>query len=247
MRPMRINALRAQATALLLAWVSLVPEAALAQPDPAQQRARIAADRAQADSVLADRERACLLQFVVAPCRDAARNEQSAALTRLRREEMALDEAERNASAAQRRAVLAGKAAARQSRTAAADASAAQRAQAQAGAPGIEPAAPASKQRAERAPREAVSPAPARADDVRSRAALEAKNIAAFEARARAARAHREAVALRTARRLAVSEGDRGVKAARRSAPLPTQVAPAVPVVAASAPVAAMPALRPAP
>ena len=229
----------ALATALLAVWAGLAAPAALAQADPAQQRVRIAAERAQANTVLADRERACLPQFVVAPCREAARNEQRATLTRLRREEMALDEAERNESAARRREVLAGKAAARQSRSAAADASAAQRAQAQAVSPGkapaalaasaapAAPAAPGSKQHAQRAPGEATRPATARAEDASRRAALEAQNLAAFEARARAAQAHREAVALRTARRLQGHDGDGGAKAARRSAPLPTPAAPA--------------------
>ena len=226
----------ALATALLAVWAGLAAPAALAQADPAQQRVRIAAERAQANTVLADRERACLPQFVVASCREAARNEQRATLTRLRREEMALDEAECNESAARRREVLAGKAAARQSRSAAADASAAQRAQAQAVSPGKAPAAPAasaapaapgSKQHAQRAPGEATRPATARAEDASRRAALEAQNLAAFEARARAAEAHREAVELRTARRLQGNDGDGGAKAARGSAPLPTPAAPA--------------------
>ncbi len=228
MRSTCTRALRALAVALLMTGASVVPSPALAQPDPVQQRARIAAERAQANAVLADRERACLPQFVVAPCREAARSEQRATLTRLRREEMALDEAERNASAARRREGLASKAAARQSRTAAADASAAQQAQAPAVATGSEPAVPASKGRAERAPRAAPRPS-GHADDAGHRSALEAQNIAAFEARARAAQAHREAVALRTARRLQGSDGDRGhpgTQAARRSAPLPTPVSP---------------------
>ncbi len=235
MTPVRVKARRAPVVALLLAWVCLVPPPALAQPDSAQQRVRIAAERVQASTVLADRELACLPQFVVAPCREAARNEQRATLTRLRREEVALDEAERNTSAARRREVLAGKAVARQARTAAADASAAQRAQAKAAAPGIASAAPASKERAEPAPRGSASPPPVRADDAGQRAALEARSIAAFEARAGAARAHREAVASRTARRLQANDGDRGVQAARRSAPLPTP-APPVPPVTASRP-----------
>lgn len=258
MSPVRVDALRALATTLLVGSVCLGPSPARGQADPAQQRARIAADRAQADAVLADRDRACLPQFVVAPCRAAARNEQRATLTRLRREEMALDEAERNANAARRREALADKAAARQARSAAADASAAQRAQAPAVAPRIEPAAPAAKERAERstrarraprAPPETTRPAPGHADHAGRRSALEAKNIAAFEARARAAQAHRDAVASRTARRLQGSEGDQGVNAVRRSAPLPTPPAPAVPVAGvvagavagagASAPVAA--------
>ena len=240
-----IRTLGGLVAALLMTWASVVPSPALAQPDPAQQRARIAAERAQADAVFADRERACLPQFVVAPCREAARKEQRATLTRLRREEVALDEAERNASAARRREGLAGKAGARQSRIAAADASAAQRAQAQAVAPGVDSAASASKERAERAPRATPSPR-GHADDAGRRSALEARNIAAFEARARAARAHREAVAQRTARRLQGSDGDRGhqgTQAARRSAPLPM---PLPPVAAASAPVAPVPASRPA-
>ena len=226
----------ALATALLAVWAGLAPTAALAQADPAQQRVRIAAERTQANTVLADRERACLPQFVVASCREAARNEQRATLTRLRRDEMALDEAERNESAARRREVLAGKAAARQSRSAAADARAAQRVQAPAVSHGnapaasdasAAPAAPASKQHVPRAAREATRPATARAEDASRRAALEAQNLAAFEARARAAEAHREAVALRTARRLQGRDGDEGAKAARRSAPLPTPAAPA--------------------
>ena len=236
MRSVRVKARPALATTLLLALASLVPPPALAQPDLAQQRARIAADRAQASTVLADRERACLTQFVAAPCRDAARNEQRASLKRLRNEEMALDEALRNESAAQRRELLAGKAAARASRTAAVDADAAQRrAQTEAASPGTELAAPASKERGERAPRGPANPPPAHAVDAGRRAALEAQNVAAFEARARAAQAHREAVALRNARRLQGSEGGAGSNAARRSAPLPTPLSPAAALPAPAA------------
>ena len=239
MRAVRVKTRCALATTLLVACASLVPAPALAQPDLAQQRARIAADRAQASTVLADRERACLTQFVAAPCRDAARNEQRASLKRLRNEEMALDEALRNESAAQRRELLAGKAAARASRTAAVDTDAAQkRAQTEAASPGTELAAPASKERGERAPRGPANPPPAHAVDAGRRAALEAQNVAAFEARARAAQAHREAVALRNARRLQGSEGSEvgaGSNAARRSAPLPTPLSPAAALPAPAA------------
>lgn len=249
MRPVRARASRALATALLAAWAWFVPPPALAQADPAQQRARIAAERAQTNTVLADRERACLPQFVAAPCREAARNEQRATLKRLRGEEMALDEAQRTERAARRRELLADKAAARQSRTAAVDASTAQRAPAEAASPRAEPAAPASasvpKERKKRAARGTAGPAPGRAEDAGRRAALEAQNVAAFEARARAAQVHREAVALRNSRR---TQGSEGANAARRSAPLPTPTpaptptptpATVFPAVAVPAPVAA--------
>jgi hypothetical protein len=191
--------------------------------DASQQRLRIAAQRDQANMLLADRERACLPRFLVAPCIDAARAQQRSDLKRLRDEEVALDQAQRDESAARRREALAGKAAARRARGVAVgdDAAASQRAAASTSAA----SSPPEKKMHLRG--EAASPPSA--NDARRRAEIEAKNVAAFESRVKAAQAHRDAVALRNARRL---DAHPGAGANQRSAPLPIPKASAGPASA---------------
>ena len=211
---------RALAAGLLAASVCLGPSAAAA--DEAAERARIDTQRAQANTALADRERACLAQFLVAPCMDTAHKEQRAVLTRLRKEEIGLDQTQRNVSAAQRRQILADKAATRQARFAAADSEVPQRAAAEAASAASGPAG-----KKWRSHGDAASPAPTHADDASRRAAFEAQNAAAFESRARAVQEHREAVLLRNARRMEASGS-----ANKRSAPLPAPAAASRPASA---------------
>ena len=196
--------------------------------DSTQQRLRIAAQRDQANRVLADRERACLPRFLVASCIDAARAQQRSELKRLRDQEVALDQAQRDESAARRRAALAGKAAARQARGVAIgdDVAAAQPAAASAASPASSPPEKQMHLRGEAAN-------PPSANGASRRVEIEAKNVAAFESRAKAAQAHRDAVALRNARRLDVNDGaGAGIGASKRSAPLPIPQASARPASA---------------
>jgi len=157
--------------------------AALAHAEP--ERERIAAERAAAMARFAEQERACSERFVVTPCMDAARKEQRMTLARLRRAELVLDEADRRAAAARRRQELQERAAAQAARASEPDP--ADRGERQRTAPTPNPPAPV------RPTRPASS-----ASDQR---AIEQRNQAAFEARARAARARREAVERRNAER----------------------------------------------
>lgn len=190
--------------------------------DAAKARARISAQRADAKSTLANQERACRQEFVVAPCVEAVRREQRAVLTRLRNEELALDDAQRQESAAGRRQELLDKAAARDAK-AKADAAELKAAHpAHAASQATDGSAP------DRAGTNAVgrsrgaSKTPSKAD----RAAQEDSNRAQFEARARSAQAHREAVEQRNAER--ASKG-------KKAHPLPAPTAASSPAGPASA------------
>ena len=170
---------------LLLGLASLAAWAA----EPTSSRERIVAERAEAQAKFADDERACRARFVVSACIEAARKEQRATLTRLRRQEVQLDEIRRQEAAAARAQAIRDKAAAAQAR--ASDASLdAQRSDAP-----------------ERKPRVAAKPGntdvlPKSPASGLTREA-EHSNEAKFKAKARAAQAHREAVEQRNAQRAA--------------------------------------------
>lgn len=162
---------------------------------PPPPRERIAAERATTIARFAEQERECQARFVVTACVEAAQREQRATLTRLHREELQLDEAQRREAADARLAAIRVRMAAQAARG---------RHAASAAAAGTATA------------EHALSPAPARRavdlDPPRSgahgasspeRRAFEQRNRAAFEARARAAQAHREAVERRNAQRAA--------------------------------------------
>lgn len=155
--------------------------ATLAHADP--QRERIEAERAAAIKRFTEQERACNEKFVVTSCVNAARKEQRMTLDRLRRAELVLDEAERRETAARRRQELQQRAATQDARVGTPEPT--ERSESTRAAP--EPNPPA------RPPRSASSPAEKRANEQR--------NEAEFEARARAAQAHREAVERRNAQR----------------------------------------------
>ena len=174
--------------ALLALFV--MADASLAQPSA--ERARIASERAAAKARLAEQERACREQFVVTACLETARKEERATLARLRRVELVLDDAERREAAARRRQSIQGRSAAKAAQP-------------------IEDAASESPQRRDE-PRAAPAPHPMlpsrpepadSASDASKRAAAEQRNQAAFDARARAAQAHREEVEKRNAARAA--------------------------------------------
>ena len=169
--------------------------ATLAHADP--QRERIAAERATAMTRFAEQERACNEKFIVTSCVDAARKEQRMTLDRLHRAELVLDEAERREAAARRRQELQQRAAAQNAR---------------AGTP--EPAERSESTRAAPTPNPPARPQRS-ASSVLERRAVEQRNEAEFEAKTRAARAHREAVERRNAER---------ASAGKMAAPLPAPV-----------------------
>ena len=76
---------------------------ALAEPlDQKDDRARIARERAQADSNFRQSEQACLKRFVVTPCIEQAQRARRGALSDLKRQEVLLDEELRKQRAADR-------------------------------------------------------------------------------------------------------------------------------------------------
>lgn len=186
--------------------------------DTAKARARITTQRAEIKSTLAEQERVCRQEFLVAPCVDAARKEQRAVLTRLRNEELALDDAQRKESAARRRQELFDKVVAGD-------------AEAKAGAAALKAARAASRpsdgSAAERAgANEAGRPRGAsKAPSKTTRAAQEDSNRAQFAARAQSAQAHREAVEQRNAARAAKG---------KKANPLPLPAAASAPARSSS-------------
>ena len=218
MSTLRRRASRALIAALLTLCTCLAPPAEAA--DPAQERARIKAQRAAANAARIEKERACQPRFLVAPCLAAARNEERAVLAHLRSEELALDEAQRSENAARRQQTLLDKAAARAART-----------------DDAEPAAPRdTANHAASAPpamprphAEAVSRSRRHGGDVEParRTALEEQSRAKFDARSRSAQAHREAVEQRNAERAA---------SGKRVVPLPAPAAASAALKPGSAP-----------
>ncbi|NKE64350.1 hypothetical protein RAMLITH_00830 [Ramlibacter sp. RBP-2] len=83
----------------LLAAAAAWPAAAEA---PAAERARIAADRSRVEAQYQDQERACWARFGVNDCLAEARAKRRSALADLRRQEIALNDAERKQRAAER-------------------------------------------------------------------------------------------------------------------------------------------------
>ena len=145
-------------------------------------RERIAAERRIIDARSTAEQRACRERFAVTACLDQARARRRADLAPLRERELALDDAERQARAEERRAAVAAKQAAAASRPAAAPLARPVK---------VPASAPAPQQRA-------ATP--------RDQGALQAHHAAEAAARARAAERRREAARQtqeRIARRLA--------------------------------------------
>ena len=171
--------------------------AAGARADPESDR--IAAERGAANTRLAGQERECQARFIVAACLDAARKEHRATMTRLRQQQLQIDEARRRETAAARRKAIAER-------------SEAQRQHAADAPPDVPPEAP--QVRVRRVPEPAPLPRPAASGpSAADRAAAERRKEEQFEARRRAAQAHREEVERRTAARAAQG---------KVAAPLPT-------------------------
>jgi colicin import membrane protein len=170
--------------------------AAAAEPSDGGQRERIVAERAQAAARLADQEQVCRARFVVASCLDVARKEHDATLTRLHGEEMRLDDAKRRSVAAARSEAVREKATAQAARASGAASDAASATPREAKRRALQQPNPAPRQRP--AGQAARAPASAAAQRL-----VEQSNEAQFEAKAREAQAHREAVERRNAERAA--------------------------------------------
>ena len=159
--------------------------AALAADAPTE-RARIRAERAQAEQRYAEAERDCRTRFVVTSCVEAARAQRRDALGRLRNEELVLDQAERRQRAAERAAAIRDK-------------------QAHDEAPRAAPRAPApiASAAAPRLQLRRHGAESAHRAEPRLSPETEARNRAAYEARQREAEEHRAAVQRRNAERQA--------------------------------------------
>ena len=150
---------------------------------------RLSSERTAANARLTEQERACEEKFVVSACLESARKEHRATLARLRRAELVLDDGERREAAARRRQSIQEKASAQAAR--ASDAASVSPRQSPRATPVPNPPSPA---HAGGGPdRPTVLSADQRATEERNRAN--------FEARARAAQAHRESVERRNAQR----------------------------------------------
>jgi hypothetical protein len=171
--------------ALLCAWVG--GARADAEHD------RMAAERAAADAQLAAQERECSTRFIVAACVEDARTAHRATLARLRQQQLQIDEARRRELAAARRKAAAERVEAQQAHAS----------EAPAGAPSVRVRHAPEPGPVLRTP-DASLPRPiAGSASGVDRATLEQRNEAQFDARARAAQAHREEVARRNAQRQA--------------------------------------------
>lgn len=177
-------AMRALVVALLSTLVGMAHAA-----EGSAERERIATERAAAKARLAEQERSCREQFVVTACVEAAQREERATLTRLRRAEQVLDDAQRREAAARRRQSIQERGAGQAARASAAAASEPQHRTEPRPAPAPHPVLPARGE-----------PAPV---DQGARRAAEQRNEAEFNDRARAARAHRDEVEKRNAARAA--------------------------------------------
>ena len=202
---------------VLAAWLVALPagHAGPAETDDAKpDRASFGSQRAAANAALAEKERGCRSEFMVAACLDAAREDHQRVLTRLRNEELTLDDAQRKESAARRRQGLLEKAAARDAKRGSAEPTAAHAAS--------QAALPPAWTDADAVVRPRDRPAVA---GKANRAAFEEENKAQFEARAKSAQAHREAVEQRNAERAAKG---------KKANPLPVSAAASAPAGPAS-------------
>ena len=175
----------------------VVAATAFAHAEP--ERERIAAEREAVNARFAEQARACQEKFVITACIEAARKEQRQTLTRLHRAEIVLDEAERRETAVRRRLALQERAAAQAARAS-------------------EPTAEARRPVTRNAPAPnplAALPPRRPASSAAEQRAVEQRNEASFDARTRAAQAHRDTVARRNAQR--ATEGKVGT-------PLPVPV-----------------------
>ena len=185
------------ACAGLLACAAVSADAAApsAKQNDAAERERIVRERAEVQAAFQREELACQQRFLVTPSVDAARTTERDALARLRREEVLLEEQERNQRAAERTETIRGRISADEERSRK-DAAAA------ASAP---PPRPERSDLAETPghapPPRRELPAPQPSADPAARAAAAKENAERAAADRRAAQAHREAIERRNAER----------------------------------------------
>ena len=179
----------------LARWLAVLVGGISISAHAGSERDRIGAERAAAVAQLAERERACRAQFVVTACVEAAQREERVTLARLRRQEQALDDADRRAAAERRRRDVAERLSTQAAR--ASEPAPAVPRDGPRPAPSPNPPAPTG----------AEGPVvPRSASAVADQRATEQRNAAAFEAKARAAKGHREAVERRNAERAATGK-----------------------------------------
>lgn len=191
---------------LLVAWVCCVP-LVLAAAEPTAhvqqktEKARIAAERQQANQRFEIERRACEQRFAVTPCLEEARGRRREVLDRLAREQAVLDDAQRRQRAADRLKGIQDRARQLDER-------------------GATPPAARTSQRGGRAASAALPHPPASRPEPKATLtpAQAERNRAEHDERLREAEAHREAVARRNA--------DRAAKKPP-AAPLPVPSAPA--------------------
>ncbi|KQT10625.1 hypothetical protein [Ramlibacter sp. Leaf400] len=150
---------------LLATACAALPGGAQQPADDAAERARISAGRRQAEAEFEEAHKACYRKFAVNDCIGEAKVRRREVLAQLRRQELALNEVERQRKSEERLRDLAQREAEQRERTAtppAAPASAAQeqggREAAQAASPASRPASAAAPARAARAPRTPNTP-----------------------------------------------------------------------------------------
>jgi hypothetical protein len=192
---------RCCAAAVFIAALMLAPSVHAADT---AERERIVAERAAAETTLAQRERECSTRFVVTACVEEARSAYRATVASLRRQQAVLDDTERRQRAVERQQRLSAKEDAAVPPTPR--------------APRPARAARPSVQADEAASASAPTPAPAvKPDAIKSQ---EATRAAAHDARIEAAQAHRAAVERRNAER---------EKKGKNARPLPLPASAATP------------------
>lgn len=164
----------------------------VARADPGHDQIR--AQRSVANARLAEQERECATRFIVANCIEDARNGNRLTLTRLRLQELQLDEARRRAAAEARRKVITEKAESQQAR-----------------ASEVEAQPPRVRMRRD-GPQSAPAPEENRASEATTptapaanaeRATNEQRSEQRYDVRARALRDHKESVERRNVQRAA--------------------------------------------
>lgn len=93
---------------LALLWICVCFGARAQDEDPgiAAQRARIAAERKEAEAAFTAQQKQCYLKFAVNDCVKAAKSQRREKLADLRRQEISMNDAERKRKAAQRSGTL---------------------------------------------------------------------------------------------------------------------------------------------
>ena len=171
--------------------------------DPRGERERIARERAALEARFTESEAACQSRFAVTDCVNDAKAERREALAPLRRQAIALDDAQRKQRAAQRQENVRKKLSeARAPEREVVVRGAAAAASQPAAATSDEPAsAPPRESKQKAAPKPNPARTPKAAPPAADRRAAEAQAQARLEERRRAAQAHREAVERRNAER----------------------------------------------